>query len=149
MAFELMAVQPWPKSSSKIFSSAPKETPHPLSSHSPSPHFLNPWQPPICFLFGMNLKQTMVSERSQAQRGPILYGSIGRTIVFKTYTCIFLYVNVVKNLGNGASRAVDSISSLAGNMSIRVPKGSPSTVTLNLGFTWELSRGALESTMSG
>ena len=93
MAFEPVVVQPSPESSAKILSSAPKETLHPVSSHSlsaplPQPlvttSLLSVWDEPQNF---------MVSERSQTQKGPVLCDSTDRTIAFKTHTFIFLYVN--------------------------------------------------------
>lgn len=78
------------------------------------------------------------------QKGHIWYDSTDRTMVFKMYTFIFLSANT--EFGKWCTRkglsAVDSISSLASNMAFWVPKGSPSTGALNLGFTWQLSRGA-------
>ena len=93
MAFEPMVIQPSPESSAKIFSSAPKETLHPLSSHSLSAPLPQPLVTTSLLSVWDEPPNIMVSERSQTQKGPVLCDSIDRTIAFKMHRFIFLYVN--------------------------------------------------------
>ena len=68
MAFEPMVVQPSPESSAKIFSSAPKETLHPLSSHSLSAPLPQPLVTTSLLSVWDEPPNIMVSERSQTKK---------------------------------------------------------------------------------
>ena len=92
MAFEPMVLQPSPESSAKIFSSAPKETLHLLSSHSLSAPLPQPLVTTSLLSVWDEPQNIMIRERNQTQKGPILFDSTDRTTAFKMHTFIFLYV---------------------------------------------------------